>query len=94
MWDIVKETTQVAELEGFLLAFPDGAHIQEARLLVEQLNVPPVLTPNGELLWDRTYGGRKDDVAFTVAAWTMAGSPSPGIPNRMAAERRISGCFG
>ena len=35
MWDIVKETTQVAELEGFLLAFPDGAH--RARLLVEQL---------------------------------------------------------
>ena len=73
MWDIVKETTQVAELEGFLLAFPDGAHIQEARLLVEQLNVPPVLTPNGELLWDRTYGGRKDDVAFTVAAMDDGG---------------------
>ena len=89
VWDIVKESTQVAELEGYLLAFPDGRYVQEARLLIEELNVPPpVRVPTGDLVWERTFGGAENDGAWSVAALADGGLAVAGYTESKGAGER------
>ena len=65
-WNLVKDSTSVADLRSYLKLYPTGAHVALANLKISQLNRTPVTTPTPVL-----PSGPSTNAKAELAYWNL-----------------------